>query len=288
MVIVDTHVHTSPYLFEPVEVLLFQMNSNRVDKATLAQHFFYWNKVDKTTATLGKNFGQEDNRYIIECSRRFPGRFSPIIQVNEEHVDAPETLRQWVKEGAEGLRLHATTRSPGKDPLAIWRTCAELGLPVTCAGNYEEFSSDEFSKIVKALPEMPIILEHLGLGKLGRDRFPTEATYPKLLSLANYPNTYLKVGGLGEICERPFPFRQPFPFNHVPSFIKMAYDAFGPSRMMWGSNSPGCSQNEGYGNTLHYLEEYLATFCDDKVKEWILGKTALSLFKFRQGVPKIS
>ena len=286
MVIVDTHVHTSPYLFEPVEVLLFQMNRNGVDKATLAQHFFYWNKVDKTTATLGKNFGQEDNRYIIECSRRFPGRFSPIIQVNEEHVDAPETLRQWVKEGAEGLRLHATTRSPGNDPLAIWRTCAELGLPVTCAGNYEEFSSNEFNNIVKALPEMPIILEHLGLGKMGRDRFPTEVTYPKLLFLANYPNTYIKIGGLTEFCGTPFPFHPPHAFDPMPSFIQMAYNAFGPSRMMWGSNFPGCT--EGYGNTLRYVEEYLATFCNDEAKEWILGKTALSLFKFQQGDSRIS
>ena len=269
MVIVDTHVHTSPYWFEPIELLLFQMNSNRVDKATLAQHF-----------------GQTDNSYIIECSRRFPGRFSPVVQVNEEHIEAPKILRQWMKEGAEGLRLHATTRSPGKDPLAIWRACAELGLPVTCAGNYEEFASTAFSKIVKALPEMPIIIEHLGLGKLGRDRFPTEATYPKLLSLANYPNTYIKVGGLTEFCGTPFPFRPPHPFDPVPPFIKMAYDAFGPSRMMWGSNFPGCT--EGYGNTLRYVEEYLATFCNDEAKEWILGKTALSLFKFRAGDSRIS
>jgi len=271
MVIVDTHAHTSPYWFEPIELLLFQMNRNRVDKATLAQHF-----------------GQTDNSYIIECSRRFPGRFSPVVQVNTEHIDAFKILRQWVKEGAESMRLTATTRSPGKDPLAIWRMCAELGIPVTCAGNYEEFSSNEFSKIVKTLPEMPIILEHLGLGKMGRDRFPTEATYPKLLSLANYPNIYIKVGGLGEICERPFPFRQPHPFDTIPPFIRMAYNAFGPSRMMWGSNSPGCSQNEGYGNTLHYLEEYLAAFCNDEAKEWIFGKTALLLFKFQQGIPKIS
>jgi len=288
MVIVDTHVHTSPYWFEPIESLLCQMNSNRVDKAILAQHFFYWNMVDKKTATLGKNFGQEDNRYIIECSRRFPGRFSPVVQVNEEHVDAPKILKQWVKEGAEGLRLHATSRSPGKDPLAIWRASAELGLPVKCAGNFKQFASTEFNNIVKAFPEMPIIIEHLGLGRMGRDKFPTDATYPKLLSLANFPNTYIQIGGLSEFCRKPFPFRPPHPFDPVPPFIKMAYDAFGPSRMIWGSNFPGCSQEEGYGNTLRYVEEYLSTFCNEQEREWIWGKTALSLFKFKQDVPKVS
>lgn len=261
MVIVDTHVHASPYWFEPIEVLLFQMNSNRVDKATLVQHH-----------------GQTDNWYIIECSRRFPGRFSPVVQVDTERTDAPEILKQWAKEGAEGIRLRPTTRSPGDDPLAIWRTCAELSLPVTCSGK-EEFASDEFHKLIKALPDVPIIIEHLGHPQ--RDELPPYATYQKILLLADYPNTYIKVPGLGEICYRPFPFRQPFPFDAIPPFIRMAYEAFGPSRMMWGSNYPPCSYLEGYGNTLHYLEEHLANFCSEQAKQWIFGKTALSLFKFR-------
>ena len=73
MVVVDTHVHASPYWFEPIEALLFQMNGNRVDKATLVQYR-----------------GQTDNWYLIECARRFPGRFSPVVLVDTERTDAPE------------------------------------------------------------------------------------------------------------------------------------------------------------------------------------------------------
>ncbi|MFC2025131.1 amidohydrolase family protein [Chloroflexota bacterium] len=262
MVIVDTHVHTSPYWFEPIEVILFQMNSNRVDKATLVQYV-----------------GQTDNRYIIECAHRFPERFSPIVIVDTDRTDAPETLKKWAKEGAEGVRLGACTRSPGNDPLAIWRTCAELGLPVSCRGDKEEFASDEFRKLIEALPDVAIIIEHLG--KVQRDEPPPYATYSRILTLADYPNTYIRIGGLGEICNRPSPFRQPSPFEVVPPFIQMAYEAFGPSRMMWGSNYPPCTRLEGYRNTLHYLEEHLTNFCSEQAKEWIFGKTALSLFKFR-------
>ena len=264
MTIVDTHVHASPYWFEPIETLLFQMNSNMVDKATLVQYQ-----------------GQTDNWYIIECARRFPGRFSPIVVVDTERADAPEILKQWLKEGAEGLRLTPTTRSPGNDPLSIWRTCAELSLPVTCSGKEKDFASDEFHNLIKALPDLPVIIEHLG--QVEQDESPPYATYQKVLALANYPNTYIKVPGLGEICQRPFsfPFHQPFYSVHgVPPFIQMAYEAFGPSRMMWGSNYPPCSRLEGYRNTLRYLEEHLTNFCDEQAKQWIFGKTALSLFKF--------
>ncbi|MFC2025132.1 amidohydrolase family protein [Chloroflexota bacterium] len=262
MVIVDTHAHASPYWYEPIEVTLFQMNSNRVDKATLVQFL-----------------GQADNRYIIECAHRFPGRFSPVVIVDTDRTDAPETLKKWVKEGAEGVRLETCTRSPGNDPLAIWRTCAELGLPVTCFCSGHEFASDEFRKLIEALPDVTIILEHLA--RKQRDEQPPYATYQKILALAEYPNVYVKVGGLGEICSRPYPFRQPFPFEPVPPFFQMAYEAFGPSRMMWGSNSPPSSNLEGYRNTLHYLGEHLTNFCSEEAKEWIFGKTALSLFKFR-------
>jgi len=50
---------------------------------------------------------------------------------------------------------------------------------------------------------------------------------------------------------------------------------------MWGSNYPPCSRLEGYRNTLHYLEKHLTDFCSEQAKEWIFGKTALSLYRFK-------
>jgi L-fuconolactonase len=266
MIIVDTHAHASPYWSEPVEVLLFQMNRNGVDKTVL-------------TAMNGQT-EEKYNRYIIECTRRFPGRFSPVVVVDTERTDAPTILKYWAKEGAEGARLKVYNRSPGKDPLAIWKTCAELGLPVTCQGHKkEEFAEGEFRKLIKALPDVNIILEHQGK--------PDEASpypiYKKVLSLSRFPNVYIKVGGLGEICRRPFPFHDPFyAVEGVPPYIKMVYEAFGPARMMWGSNYPPSGHLEGYRNTIRYLDEHLDGFCSKEDKQWIFGKTALTLFKFKQ------
>jgi L-fuconolactonase len=107
MIIVDTHCHALPHWFEPVEMLLHQMNANGVDKATLVEVR-----------------GQFDNRYLMECVQRFPGRFSPVVIVDTDTPEAPETLARWASEGAEGVRPSPTTSSPGSDPLAIWRKAA--------------------------------------------------------------------------------------------------------------------------------------------------------------------
>ena len=265
MVIVDTHAHASPYWFEPIEVLLFQMSSNGVDKTTLV--------------AMDGQLDEKHNRYLIECARRFPGRFSAVVVVDVNQTAAARMLKHWAKEGAEGVRLNVSTRSPGKDPLAIWKACADLGLRVSCKGKRkEDYADDEFRRLIKAFPDLVFIIEHLGK--------PDEAgpypIYQKVLNLSQFPNVYIKVGGLGEICRRPFPFHDPFyAVEGVPAYIKMVYESFGPARMMWSSNYPPSGHLEGYRNTLRYVDEHLDSFCNQGDKQWIFGKTALTLFKFK-------
>ena len=197
MLIVDTHCHALGHWFEPVEILVPQMHANGVEKATLVQVR-----------------GQFDNRYIMECVQRFPGRFSPVVIVDTDQPDAPETLAHWASEGAGGVRLSPTRRSPGNDPLAIWRKAAELGMPVSCLGSSEEFTSPLFDHVARKFSSLPIIIEHLG--GIGRDEASPYPIFRKIPTLAQHPNTYVKVHGLGEICYRPIPFPVPMRFQHIP------------------------------------------------------------------------
>ena len=60
--IVDTHSHAGINWFEPVEMILHQMNLNGVEKTVLIQH--------------GGNY---HNDFIMECVKRYPGRFGAVI-----------------------------------------------------------------------------------------------------------------------------------------------------------------------------------------------------------------
>lgn len=263
MVIVDTHCHVSPYWYEPVETLLYQMTTNGVDKAVLIQM---------------SQVRIYDNSYLIECLRRFPGRFSAVAVVDTDRPDAPERLEEWVQQGIEGIRLRSTLRSPGRDPLAIWRKAAELGIVVSSQGTVEEFASPAFEDVLKELPNLNIIIEHLGGG--GQDTKPPHNRYRRVLALAKYPNIFMKVPGLGEMCPRPMPLRKPFPFENVPPLIEMALEAFGARRLMWGSNFPPVAgRGEGYRNALRLPMEHVQ-FKSPEDQEWIFGKTATTLFRF--------
>jgi L-fuconolactonase len=256
---VDTHCHAGRNWFEPIELLLHQMNANDVDRAVLIQHR-----------------GTYDNGYLLECARRFPGRFAVVAMVDTSRPEAPSALEKWASEGVVGVRLGPTERSPGSDPLAIWRKAAELGLVVSSQGNVDAFASDEFEDLVGQLPELAVIVEHLaGVGQAAE---PPYATFKKALALADHPNVYLKVGGLGEISVRPPVLAPDFAFEHTPPLIELAYDAFGPQRMMWGSDYPPVSGREGYWNALHGVLEHPAFRTDDD-REWVMGKTAAKVFK---------
>jgi L-fuconolactonase len=263
LIVVDSHCHALPHWFEPVEVLLHQMDANGVEKATLVQ--------------VG---GQFDNRYVIGCVRRFPKRFCALVIVDTDRRDAPEMLEHWVGEGAVGVRLRPTARSPGPEPLAVWRRAAELGIPVSAFGTTDEFTSPEFEEVFAELPNLPIIVEHLG--RIRRDEAPPYNRFRKVLALARHRNAYIKVHGLGEFCRRPNPFPQPMRFQNVPPFMKMAYEAFGARRMMWGSDFPPVAGREGYRNALRWPMDHIPCR-NEEDKEWVFGKTALSLFRFDRG-----
>ncbi len=261
MRIVDSHCHAAIGWYEPVEVLLHQMDRNGVEQAALIQIN-----------------GQTDNSYQAECVRRYPDRLRSVVIVDVTSPDAPAELERLASEGATGVRLPPSTRSPGDDPLAIWRKAAELGLTVSSGGGREAFLDPGFGAIFEAFPSLPIVIEHLGSeNKPDGENEP----YPRrrsVFDLARYPNAYIKIHGLGEFSRRAMPVHEPFPFvEPIPPLLTLAYEAFGASRMMWGSDYPPVSMREGYGNALRFTMERFADKSDDEQAS-IFGGVAGRLF----------
>jgi L-fuconolactonase len=240
MEVIDSQCHVSPVWYEPVESLLYQMQNSGVSQAVLIQML-----------------GQTDNRYQQDCLSRFPGRFASVVWVEPTDPQALTGLRRLADEGATGVRLRPGARTAGPDPLAIWRCAEESGLAVSCVGNSAAFSSAEFAQLVGALPGLSIVLEHLG-GTSQPDADPAaQAQRLRVMELARFPNVYLKVPGLGELSPRQAPppaTGSPFAAP-TPEILRRALAAFGPERLMWGSDFPPVCAREGYGNALALLRE---------------------------------
>ncbi len=130
MSLIDAHCHASPLWFEPVEPLIFQMDRCGVSKAVVTQIL-----------------GQFDNRYQQECLQRYPGRLASVGAVDPSEEAAADMLKVWAEGGMSGLRLRPEARSPGADPLALWRAAADCGLAISCGGATRNFLTDAFREL---------------------------------------------------------------------------------------------------------------------------------------------
>lgn len=260
----DSHVHAAENWYEPVETLLHQMDRNGIERAVLVQIM-----------------GEYDNDYQFACQARHPGRFANVVLVDATRPDALGTLAKLADRGACGVRLRPADRSPGDDPLAIWRQAEALGLTISCAaGSGGKSYTRELGEILEAFPGLQIVLEHLGRSKMTLPDPQVSAYLAEVYELARYPNLSIKFHGLGEFSRRAVP-AQAFPFvSPVPDALEAAHRAFGGRRMLWGSDWPPVAHREGYANALRLSREVLSFLPAGEIDE-AFGKNAARLFPVR-------
>jgi L-fuconolactonase len=227
--LVDSHCHASLVWYEPLESLLFQMDRNHVDRAVLIQ--------------IVREY---DNAYQEHCVRRYPDRLASVVHLDATRPDAPHMLEELASRGAVGVRLGATDRARGEDPWALWRAADRLNLTVSLYG--ATANPTAAAEIAETFPNLKLVVEHA-----------TQRTEQDVWSLARFPNVYAKVTGLGEFATRAAPVKAPFPFDDpIPNNLDRAYAAFGPNRLMWGSDFPPVSAREGYASALAFPRAHFA------------------------------
>ena len=64
------------------------------------------------------------------------------------------------------------------------------------------------------------------------------------LRLARYPNVYVKLSNLQGKSSEAYPFRDTY------DLARRIYDAYGPERLMWGTDFPGVMVKCGYTNAV--------------------------------------
>jgi predicted TIM-barrel fold metal-dependent hydrolase len=141
--------------------------------------------------------------------------------------------------------------------------------------------------VARAHPELTLIVVHLGLAApppqpRGEDPW---RTLPDVLALAEFPNVIVQVSGMSALSAEPFPFRDLWPHLH------RVLDAFGPGRMIWGSDytrlrmAPGTAERGPrdlwgglYSDELNYLRDTDEISTSDK--EQILAGTIRRILRW--------
>lgn len=113
-----------------------------------------------------------DNSYILDSWRRYPQRLLPVVMLDTQDPATPARLATMVKEqGVRGFRM-ANTRPSHLDTawisspaaLDVWRTCAELGVPVAVIIFHNQlcYTLPLLRIIARMFPQLPVLVDHLG------------------------------------------------------------------------------------------------------------------------------
>jgi len=124
---------------------------------------------------------------------------------------------------------------------------------------------DSVALIARKHPDLQLIVDHCGLPQPPAFKLddPPFARLPELIDLAQYPNVALKWSGAPSYSKEPYPYRDLWPPMH------QVIRAFGPERMIWGSNLTRFATMFRYSELLDYLR--YSDEISESEKTWILG-----------------
>jgi predicted TIM-barrel fold metal-dependent hydrolase len=169
--------------------------------------------------------------FALSEVRKFPDRLAVMAPLAAEVEENRTRLAGWRHQsGLLGLRLvflnERTRYLTDGTAEWIWQGCERDGVPVMI---YAPGFMPAIGDVAQRHPRLRIIVDHFGVNCAlqGEAAF---APLPEALALARHPNVAVKASGAPGYATDPYPFRS------IDAYIRKVYDAFGPSRLFWGSD----------------------------------------------------
>ena len=268
--IIDPHVHVwktgpkFPWAKETTkppkedatpEMLIELMKANGVSHTVLVQYIGYrW-----------------DNSFTLDTLKRYPQYFQGVARVNPNDPAAPDHATMLAEQGFKGIRLSPSANADGdwiKGPLMapLWKRVEQLKLPLLMLTTTPRLPDVE--KLIEKYPSLTLVIDHMADAPVGK---PEELD--KLLAFKRYPNVFVKISHTWAVSKQEFPFADTF------ENVKRLHAAFGPNRLMWGTDWPVCLSHTTYARTLQIVRDEMK-FLNDEDRHWILSKTVERVWKF--------
>ena len=124
--------------------------------------------------------------------------------------------------------------------------------------------------LARQLPSLPMVIDHLAKPKIKDGR--TDNWIDNLRAAAACDNIYCKLSGM--ITEADW---QQWTAADLKPYVQEALDAFGPDRLMFGSDWPVCLLAGSYRQVHEALLEALGPISDDE-RDKIFGETAATFY----------
>lgn len=213
-----------------------------------------------------------DNRYLADVLKAYPKKFRGVARVNPEDPAAPDQLSRLTEEqGFHGVRISPSGNAAGdwiRGPLMppLWKRCRDLKVPMTVLAPVTRMP--DVSRLADQFPDLTIVIDHMADSPLNQ---PGELD--QLIALKRYPKLFVKISHSWSLS------KQPYPYLDSQEQIKRLYNAFGPRRLMAGSDWPLVERYCTYAQAIDIARKRIA-FLSDEDRRWICGGTSARVWPF--------
>ena len=211
-----------------------------------------------------------DNTRQLEAATQHPERFAVVGGIDPRLRDIDEEVRRLkAQPGIVGIRtviptlnqmsaaaIPASTVQRITKDVELWESggysnlfaAAQLHRLPVCV--YLPGRLADVPPICQAYPDLQLVIDHLNLSHhplaINREDEPF-AELKELIPLARFPNVAVKASGMPAVSRAPYPFLDLWP--HLQGVLS----AFGPERIMWGSDWTQLLERASYVEGIDYI-----------------------------------
>jgi len=216
----------------------------------------------------------EETRWLLECARSSPILCGVVGWVPLSSERLPEILGSFDHaDKLVGFREIVQGKPDGYlDQPDFNRGIRELtALGLTYDILIHERQLVEAARLVDRHPHQRFVLDHAAKPKIAIQELEPWRTHCQ--ELAQRPNVSCKLSGL--VTEADW---KHWTQEALKPYIDVCVEAFGPKRLLAGSDWPVCLLACGYSQWWKLVEDYFAGFSDDEVR-LIFGENARSFYR---------
>jgi len=130
------------------------------------------------------------------------------------------------------------------------------------------------TEFVERFPRQRFVLDHMAKPPIKGGAL--DAWARGIQGLAAFPNVYCKVSGL--VTEADWQAWKP---EDIRPYLDVAFECFGPSRLMAGSDWPVCTVAAPYARVMNLVKDYLGKYSANE-KEAVLGENAAAFWRLKR------
>jgi L-fuconolactonase len=272
---IDSHLHFWRYDPKEYTWISEQMPQLRQDRLPehlrkeLEQHGFHG------CVAIQAHQTEEETEFLLELSRQHSFVKAVVGWVDLQDEDLEQRLSHYCRlKVLKGFR-HIVQDEPDDEFLLRADVIRGVELLKDFGFTYDILVYEKHLPVVvrflEQLPDQPFVLDHIG--KPVMEGGPSKAWKENIQLIAQHPNVFCKLSGL--VTEADW---DNWTTEDFLPFLEVVWKAFGPKRLMIGSDWPVCLlAAKDYGEVIHVVDAFMEG-CTLEEKEAVYGENAIRFY----------